>query len=102
MGHQASSVHSWLYCDNYQDGDNDNPQASSIHAWHTVSTFQGRRGVLLSNPKDGKEISNPRDGKENEDEEEEDEEKRLKCNNLSPESRQPDQSLKAQVPFSIR
>jgi len=71
-------------------------KASSIHAWHTVSTFQGRRGVLLSNPKDGKEISNPRDGKENEDEEEEDEEKRLKCNNLSPESRQPDQSLKAQ------
>ena len=26
-------------------------QASSIHAWHTVSTFQGRRGVLIANPK---------------------------------------------------
>ena len=80
--------------DNYNDNDNDNgdnndPQASSIHAWHTVSTFQGRRGVLLSNPKDGNE---------NEEKDEEDE-KRLKCNNLSPESRQPHQSLNAQVPF---
>ena len=26
-------------------------QASSIHAWHTVSRFQGRRGVLIANPK---------------------------------------------------
>ena len=82
-----------------QDSDNDYPQASSIHAWHTVSTFQGRRGVLLSNPKDGKEISNPTDGKENEDEEdeEEEEEERLKCNNLSTESIQPDQRLEAQA-----
>ena len=26
-------------------------QASSVHAWHTVSTFQGRRGVLIPNTK---------------------------------------------------
>ena len=60
---------------------------------------------MLSNHKDGKEDDEDEDEEEDEEadegaDDEEENGKRFKCNNLSPASKQPDQScLKAQVSF---
>ena len=51
LGNHDDNDHDDHNDDDDDDDDDDHPQASSIHAWHTVSTFQGRRGVLISNVK---------------------------------------------------
>jgi len=74
-------------------------KASSVHAWHTVSTFQGRRGVLIPNTK-AEEEKKKNENEDEEKEEEEDQVKILQDSELRPERKPSNSNMKPQLPLA--